>query len=69
MASQDGSGSSDDDDYDMHQPGLEQRARYPIHDCCEFEDAETLRVSPLVPVVVVSIVESIVHGPSWDGGS
>ena len=52
MASQDGSGSSDDDDYDMHQPGLEQRARYPIHDCCEFEDAETLRVSPLVCLVV-----------------
>ena len=52
MASQDGSGSSDDDDYDMHQPGLEQRARYAIHDCCEFEDAETLRVSPHVCLVV-----------------
>lgn len=50
MASQDGSGSSDDDDYDMHQPGLEPVARYPIHDCCEFEDAETLRSLIFVPV-------------------
>mmetsp|Transcript_13647 Transcript_13647/g.34298 ORF Transcript_13647/g.34298 Transcript_13647/m.34298 type:complete len:1034 (-) Transcript_13647:79-3180(-) len=50
MVSPDGSGSSDDDDYAMHQPGLEARARYPLHDCCEFEDAETLRDLIFVPV-------------------
>ena len=55
MVSPDGSGSSDDDDYAMHQPGLEPRARYPLHDCCEFEDAEILRVSSCIPCINVLV--------------
>lgn len=50
MVSLDGSGSSEDDDYAMNQPGLEPRARYPLHDCCEFEDADTLKSLIFVPV-------------------
>ena len=45
MVSLDGTGSSDDGDYALNQPGPEASVRYPLHDCCEFEDAETLRVS------------------------
>jgi hypothetical protein len=45
MVSLDGTGSSDDDAYGMQEPGNEPRARYPLHDCCEFEDADTLKVS------------------------
>ena len=40
--------SSDDGDYAMDGsgvPGGASSARYPVHDCAEFEDAETLRVS------------------------
>jgi hypothetical protein len=40
-------GSSDDDDgdYELNQPVAESMpARYPVHDCVEFEDAEILRV-------------------------
>jgi hypothetical protein len=41
----DGTGSSDDDgDYAIDQQGPESSLRYPVHDCCEYEDAETLRV-------------------------
>lgn len=46
MTMSDGSGSSDDDgDYTLENPQPESSIRYPVHDCCEFEDAETLRVS------------------------
>ena len=45
MVSLDGSSDEDGDDYAMHQQEFEQRSRYPLHDCCEFEDADTLRVS------------------------
>jgi len=50
MVSLDGMGSSDDDDYAINQPELEPRARFPIHDCCEFEQAETLRGLIFVPI-------------------
>jgi hypothetical protein len=43
----DAMGSSDDDDgdYELNQPVAESMpARYPVHDCVEFEDAEILRV-------------------------
>mmetsp|Transcript_25357 Transcript_25357/g.59349 ORF Transcript_25357/g.59349 Transcript_25357/m.59349 type:complete len:1036 (+) Transcript_25357:173-3280(+) len=50
MVSLDGMGSSDDGDYAIHQPGLEPRARFPLHDCCEFEDADTLRNLIFIPV-------------------
>ena len=41
------SGSSDDDeDYDAFGETVYQEVRkYPIHDACEFDDVETLRVS------------------------
>jgi len=46
----DGTGSSDDDDdYAMGKKLSESTTRYPIHDCCEFEDAETLRSIIFVP--------------------
>lgn len=50
MVSLDGTGSSDDGDYALNQRGLEPSARYPLHDCCEFEDADTLRNLIFVPV-------------------
>jgi hypothetical protein len=40
--------SDDDEDYAHGEPMPGNEKRYPIHDCCEFEDAETLRVSPMV---------------------
>lgn len=40
-----GSSDDDDDDYELNQPVAESMpARYPVHDCVEFEDAEILRV-------------------------
>mmetsp|Transcript_16005 Transcript_16005/g.24363 ORF Transcript_16005/g.24363 Transcript_16005/m.24363 type:complete len:1069 (+) Transcript_16005:197-3403(+) len=36
-----GDGSSDDDDFDYEANAGERR--YPVHDCCEFEDVESLR--------------------------
>ncbi len=42
----DASGSSEDDaDYAFGDSHMAESKRFPIHDCCEFEDAETLRVS------------------------
>jgi hypothetical protein len=40
---------SSDEDYDFHANdndvhGEDVEARYPIHDCCEFEDVDTLKV-------------------------
>ncbi|KAG7368554.1 histone deacetylase superfamily protein [Nitzschia inconspicua] len=47
----DGSGSSDDDgDYALDNQAPESSVRYPVHDCCEFDDAETLRRLILRPV-------------------
>jgi hypothetical protein len=46
-----GNGSSDDDgDYAVNPPAPEASTRYPVHDCCEFESAETLRVRPFIVV-------------------
>lgn len=40
-------GSSDDEDYDaFHDTQHVEEKRYPLHDCCEFEDLKALRVSP-----------------------
>mmetsp|Transcript_27949 Transcript_27949/g.61564 ORF Transcript_27949/g.61564 Transcript_27949/m.61564 type:complete len:1058 (-) Transcript_27949:88-3261(-) len=50
MVSLDGTASSDDGDYAVNQPGLDSSARFPLHDCCEFEDVETLRNVMFVPV-------------------
>jgi len=54
MVSLEGDGSSDDGDYGMHEPGLEPRARFPLHDCCEFEDADTLKSLIFAPLMVDS---------------
>jgi hypothetical protein len=40
---------SSDEDYDFHANandlhGEDVEARYPIHDCCDFEDVEALKV-------------------------
>lgn len=36
--------SSDDDDFQFESENLGSK-RYPVHDCCEFGDSESLRVS------------------------
>jgi hypothetical protein len=36
-------GESDDDDYD-HGADHEVERRYPVHDCCEFDDIDALKV-------------------------
>ena len=42
------SGSSDDgEDYVYGGTHMQEIKRYPVHDCCEYEDAEALRVSNL----------------------
>ena len=42
----DDSGSSDDgEDYAYGESYVPESKRYPVHDCCEFEDVEALRVS------------------------
>jgi len=38
------SSSDDDEDYAFGDTTLESKS-YPVHDCCELEDAEALRVS------------------------
>ena len=38
-----GESSSDDDDFQFESSHVGSK-RYPVHDCCEFEDAESLRV-------------------------
>mmetsp|Transcript_17698 Transcript_17698/g.40609 ORF Transcript_17698/g.40609 Transcript_17698/m.40609 type:complete len:883 (-) Transcript_17698:575-3223(-) len=50
MVSLDGTASSDDGDYAVNQPGLEPSTRFPLHDCCEFDDADMLRNLIFVPV-------------------
>lgn len=42
----DATGSSDDgEDYHYGEAHVSESRRYPVHDCCEFDDAEALRVS------------------------
>jgi hypothetical protein len=36
--------SSDDDDFNFESSNVVSK-RYPVHDCCEYEDVESLRVS------------------------
>ena len=43
MGSDDDDSSSYDEDFNF-EPNVGSR-RFPIHDCCEFEDAESLSVS------------------------
>ena len=50
-----GSSDDDDDDYELNQPVAESMpARYPVHDCVEFDDAEILRVRMPFFVIIVS---------------
>jgi hypothetical protein len=37
--------SDDDEDYAFGEATTDLERRYPIHDACEFEEIETLRVS------------------------
>lgn len=37
--------SDDGEDYVYGGGQLQEIKRYPVHDCCEFEDVESLRVS------------------------
>lgn len=45
--------SDDGEDYVYGGGQLQEIKRYPIHDCCEFEDAENLRVSGMEKFQVV----------------
>lgn len=40
--------SDEGGDYAYGEQQVVESQRYPIHDCCEFEDAEALRVSSIV---------------------
>lgn len=40
------SSESEDEDYDVFEGQEVRERRYPVHDACEFEDIDTLRVSP-----------------------
>jgi hypothetical protein len=42
--------SSDDEDF-LYEATNVGAHRYPVHDCCEFEDAESLRVSHFASIV------------------
>jgi len=64
MVSLDGSSDEDGDDYAMHQQEFEQRSRYPLHDCCEFEDADTLRVSSTNAAAPLLVLECCLRGLS-----
>jgi hypothetical protein len=44
MSVDDGSSSDDDDDFNFESSHVGSK-RYPVHDCCENEDAESLKVS------------------------
>ena len=37
--------SDEDEEYAYGDSNAADSKRYPVHDCCEFEDAEALRVS------------------------
>ena len=39
------SSSDEDEDYAYGDSNAVESKRFPVHDCCEFEDAEALRVS------------------------
>jgi hypothetical protein len=44
MSVDEGSSSDDDDDFNFESSHVGSK-RYPVHDCCEFDDAESLKVS------------------------
>ncbi|KAL3919834.1 MAG: hypothetical protein SGILL_003554 [Bacillariaceae sp.] len=59
--------SSDDGDYAFENPGVPGAAssiRYPVHDCAEFEDAETLRHLILRPVEDSDDEDDEAHDPA-----
>eukprot|EP00934_Nitzschia_sp_Nitz4_P003996 Nitzschia sp. Nitz4//scaffold303_size22340//5713//8899//NITZ4_008566-RA/size22340-snap-gene-0.23-mRNA-1//-1//CDS//3329547054//3986//frame0 len=41
---------SSDDDYAYGEPSMAESKRYPVHDCCEFEEPEALRKLIFVPL-------------------
>ena len=58
---------SSDEDYDYHATGNdlhgeEVEARFPIHDCCEFEDVEALKVRSCIAVRAANA--AVDHGAS-----
>ena len=58
---------SSDEDYDFHTTGNDlqgedDEARYPIHDYCEFEDVEALKVRSCIALQVAAQNVAIDHG-------
>jgi hypothetical protein len=49
------SSEEDDGDYAFGDTQMAESKRYPVHDCCEFEDAETLRVSRYFTAIFSSV--------------
>lgn len=41
------SSSEDDEDYAYNDSNAAETKRFPVHDCCELEDADALRVSEI----------------------
>ena len=54
------SSSDDDDDYAYGDSNAIESKRFPVHDCCEFEDAEALRVSEIKDFRVKKIATMLV---------
>lgn len=56
--------SSEDEDF-LYETAHVGARRYPVHDCCEFEDAESLRVSFTDVLGVTSWHATAVRSSWW----
>jgi hypothetical protein len=54
--------SEEGEDYAYGEKQVVESQRYPIHDCCEFEDAEALRVSSIDSRAAVSCPLAVIEG-------
>jgi hypothetical protein len=54
--------SDDGEDYAYGDQQAVESQRFPIHDCCEFEDAEALRVSSIGSRGAVSYALAVTKG-------
>jgi hypothetical protein len=54
--------SGEGEDYAYGEQQVVESQRYPIHDCCEFEDAEALRVSSIGSRGAVSCPLAMIEG-------
>jgi hypothetical protein len=60
MSANEDSSSDDDDDFNFESSNIASK-RYPVHDCCEYEDAESLRVSRDLPFSTIMRIQYFLH--------